>query len=213
MVIGYGLLVTFLCGYAWRTVVRNRDWLDELTFYGRLVADNRYSARARLGLGYAYDHSGLPRIAITQYQIGLKLDPQDSRLYTNLGAAHQKLGELAEAEQVYQAALKLRFQDSKLLNNLGFLYTEKGEFDKARSALEKAEKLSRGRDSAVYANFGLLYEVQDKLPEALEAYRKAKTLDPDNAVYAQKIAALEENLAKQGQGAGENTEKGLPGSP
>jgi len=213
MVVGYGLFVIFLIFYARRTVIRNRDWRDDLTFYNCMVRDNPYSARARLGLGYAYDRSGLPRMAIVQYQAGLRLDPQDPRLYTNLGAAHQKLGELREAEQVYKDALKLRFQDLKILNNLGFLYAEKREFDKARSTLEKAEKLSQGRNSTVYANFGLLYELQNKLPEALEAYRKARTLDPDNAVYAQRIAVLEKNLATQGQGAGENTEKGQPGSP
>ena len=202
-VVGYGLLVTFLCGYAWRTVVRNRDWLDELTFYVRLVADNPYSARARLGLGYVYDHSGLPRIAITQYQIGLKLDPQDSRLYTNLGAAHQKLGELAEAEKIDESAQKLGPPDSKISNNLGFLYAEKGEFDKARSALEQAERLSRGRDAAVYANFGLLYEMQNQLPQALEAYRKARALDSAREMYAQKVEMLEKQLAQQGQDAGD----------
>jgi tetratricopeptide (TPR) repeat protein len=87
-----------------------------------------------------------------------------------------------------------------MLNNLGFLYTEKGELDKARSALEQAEKISRGRDSAVYANFGLLYEVQGKLQEALKVYRKAGALNPASDVYAQKIEALEKQLGKQDQG-------------
>ncbi len=200
MVIGYGLFVTLLVFYAGRTVVRNRDWRDDLTFYNCLVRDNPFSARARLGLGYAYDRSGFPRWAILQYQAGLRLDPQDPRLYTNLGAAHQKLGELREAEKVYQDALKLRFQDSKLLNNMGFLYTEKGELDKARSFLEQAERLSAGRDSAVYANFGFLYEVQGKLLEAVEAYRKARTLNPASDVYVQKIEALERQLREQDQG-------------
>jgi tetratricopeptide (TPR) repeat protein len=211
--VGYSLFVALVAFYAERTVIRNRDWRDDLTFYNRVVRDNPYSPRARLGLGYAYDRGGLPRMAIIQYKAGLKLDPQDPRLYTNLGAAHQKLGELRAAEEVYKAALKLHAPDSNILINLGFLYSEKGEFDKARSALERAERLSKGRDSAVYANFGLLYELQNKLPEALAAYQKARALEPKNEVYAQKITALEENLAKQGQGAGDQVERGPLGSP
>jgi Flp pilus assembly protein TadD len=196
VVAGYTLLVIILAGYAWRTVVRNRDWRDDLTFYSRLVADNPHSARALLGLGLAYDHRGLPRVAIQQYSRGLRIDPRDPRLYTNLGAAHQKLGELDYAERAYQTALKMGFRDSAILNNLGFLYTEQREFDKARAALERAEKLSTGKDPAIYANWGLWYEVQKKLPEALEKYRKAKDLDPENEVFAQKIAELERKMAQ-----------------
>jgi protein O-mannosyl-transferase len=212
-VVGYGLLAGLLIFYAGRTISRNRDWRDDLTLFNCVVRDNPASARARLGLGYAYDRIGLPRMAIVQYETGLRLDPQDPRLYTNLGAAHQKLGELREAERVYIAALKLRLHDLKVLNNLGFLYVEKKEFDKARSILEKAEQLSSGRNPTVYANFGLLYEVQNKVPEALAAYQKAIKLDPYNDVYAQRIAVLEKYLAKQNPEAGEQTEKGQQGAP
>jgi len=195
-VVGYVLIVTLLSFYAWRTVVRNRDWRDDLTFYSRLVQENPYSARAFLGLGLVYDHRGLPRVAIQQYYKGLRLNPRDPRLYTNLGAAHQKLGELGLAERAYQAALKTGFRDSALLNNLGFLYTEKREFDKAQAALERAERLSNKREPEIYANWGLLYEVQRKLPEALEKYRKAKDLDPANELLAQKIAELEKKMVQ-----------------
>ncbi|MGH8009438.1 MAG: tetratricopeptide repeat protein, partial [Candidatus Binatia bacterium] len=192
---GGGLLMALLTFYAARTVIRNRDWRDDLTFYVRVVGDNPYSARARLGLGYAYDRSGLPRLAVVQYQAGLRIDPQDPRLYTNMGAAYQKLKMLAEAEKAYLTALQLCPQDSATLNNLGFLYTEQGEFDKARSSLEQAERLSRGQDPAVYANFGLLHELSGKLPEALKAYRKARALTPANSFLSGKIAALEKQLS------------------
>jgi Flp pilus assembly protein TadD len=193
-VVGYGLLVSLLAFYAARTVTRNRDWRDDFIFYTRLVTDNPTSARARLGLGYVYDTRGMPRMAVTHYHVGLKFSPQDPRLYTNLGTSYQKLGMLREAEQVYQESLKLRPNDSRVLSNMGFLYTELRRYDEARTALEKAERLSRGRDAAVYANWGLFYEVQRNFPEALAAYRKAVALAPENAVFAQKVAAIEKEL-------------------
>jgi len=212
-VIGYGLLVSFLAFYAGRTVVRNRDWRDDLTFYARLVAENPSSARARLGLGYVYDRSGLPRMAITHYQMGLRITPRDPRLLTNIGAAYQKLGELKAAEQAYLISLQVQPHNSKTLNNLGFLYTEKKEFDKARSFLEQAKQLSGGRDSAVYANFGLLYELQGKVPEALKAYRKAKALDPADDISSQKIEELEKKLGKQDHSSRDATAAGGRASP
>lgn len=212
-VMGWALLISLLTFYAARTVSRNRDWRDDVTFYARLVADNPRSARARLGLGYVYDRSGLPRIAITHYLAGIRLDSTDPRLHTNLGAAYQKLGMLAEAEQAYKTSLQLRPRDSVTLNNLGFLHIEKGEFDKARSFLEQAEKLSHGGDAAVYANFGLLHEVQGHLSQAVAAYQKALALEPRNSVYAQKIEALEKQLAQQAQAATEAGQSQEPASP
>ncbi len=206
---GYGSFVILLAFYAGRTVIRNRDWRDDLTFYNCLVRDNPFSARARLGLGYAYDRSGLTRMGIQQYLAGLRIDRRDPRLYTNLGAAHLKLKELGEAERVYQEALKLGFRSSEISNNLGFLYTQKGEFDKARAALEQAEKLARREDPAIQANWGFLYEVQNKLPEALEKYRMAKKIDPASEAFAQKIADLERRLAQpvtNGESSGEKSE-------
>ncbi|HKA56966.1 MAG TPA: tetratricopeptide repeat protein [Candidatus Binatia bacterium] len=211
--LGYGLLVTLLTFYAVRTVVRNRDWRDELTFYTRLVGNNPYSARARLGLGLIYDRSGLPRMAITHYLIGLQLSPRDPRLLNNIGAAYQKLGELEDAEKAYLLSLKVDPHNSKTLNNLGFLNIEKAQFERAHSYLEQAEKLSQGRDSAVYANFGLVYEAQGKLPESLKAFRTARALNPADEVLSQKIEEVEKKLGQQGQSSGDATAEGKPVSP
>lgn len=195
--VGYCLLLCVLVLYGARTVERNIDWRDEVTFYSRLVADNPFSARARLGLGYIYDRSGMPRAAITQYHVGLKLSPSDPRLYINLGATYQKLRMLQEAEQAYATALKIVPNDMRVQSNLGFLYTELGQFDKARAALERAEKLSRGADSAVYANLGELHAAVGELPQAIQAYQKAVALAPTNTVFPLKLKFLEKKLAEE----------------
>jgi tetratricopeptide (TPR) repeat protein len=208
-VMGYGLLALLLFFYAGRTMIRNRDWRDDLTFYNCMVRDNPYSARARLGLGYAYDLGGLPRMAIYQYTAGLRINPQDPRLLVNRGAALQKLGDLAQAERDYLASLKILPRYGRTWNNLGFLYTEKGEFDKARAFLRQAERFSDGRDYSVYANLGLLNERQGKLPEALEGYRKALRLNPTEKIFVRKVQMLETKLGQQGQ----NPENGAESGP
>lgn len=190
----YGLLLCLLVLYGMRTVKRNADWKDELTFYSRLVEDNSYSARARLGLGMIYDRSGMPRMAITHYHVGLKLSPSDPRLYTNLGASYQKIGLLNEAERAYTTALQIVPNDMRVYSNLGFLYTELHQYDKARVALGKAEQLSRGKDPVVYANLGVLYEDLGEWQQARQAYQKAVDLSPTNDVFALKLKAVEKKL-------------------
>jgi Tfp pilus assembly protein PilF len=211
-VVGYGLLAVLLFFYAGRTITRNRDWRDDLTFYNCMVRDNPYSARARLGLGVAYDLNSLPRMAIYQYTAGLRLNPQDPRLLTNRGAALQKLGDLAQAEKDYFASLRILPRYGRTWNNLGFLYTEKGEFDKARAFLRQAERFSGRGDYSVYANWGLLNELQGKLPEALKGYRKALELNPTEKLFSQKVKTLEAKLSQQGQNSGNAAEGTVPGS-
>ena len=190
----YGLLLCILVLYGMRTVKRNADWKDELTFYSRLVEDNSYSARARLGLGMIYDRSGMPRMAITHYHIGLTLSPSDPRLYTNLGASYQKLGMLNQAERAYNTALQIVPNDMRVYSNLGFLYTELRQYDKARAALEKAQQLSHGKDPVVYANLGVLYEDLGEWQQARQAYQKAVALSPTNNVFALKLKTVEKKL-------------------
>jgi len=152
-------------------------------------------------------------MAITHYLIGLQLSPRDPRLLNNIGAAYQKLGELEDAEKAYLLSLKVDPHNSKTLNNLGFLNIEKAQFERAHSYLEQAEKLSQGRDSAVYANFGLVYEAQGKLPESLKAFRTARALNPADEVLSQKIEEVEKKLGQQGQSSGDATAEGKPVSP
>jgi protein O-mannosyl-transferase len=192
---GCVLFISLLGLYGGRTIVRNRDWRDDLTFYVSVVSDNPHSVRGRLGLGYAYDNNGLPRMAIAQYEAGVRIDAQEPRLYANMGAAYHRLGLVTQAERAYRSALALRPYDATVWNNLGFLYTESQEYDEARTALEKAEQFSRGRDPKVYANFGLLYETLGKFPEALAAYRKAGALAVSDPFLTEKITALEKRLS------------------
>jgi Flp pilus assembly protein TadD len=199
--VGYSILVWVLILYGNRVITRNADWKDELTFYSRLVEDNPFSARARLGLGAIYDRSGMPRIAITNYQVGIKLSPGDPRLYANIGTSYQKLGMLKEAEQAYLIALKILPNEQRVLSNLGFLYTELQQYDKARANLERAEQLSHGKDPAVYANLGGLYEALGDLPQAIQAYQKAVTLAPGNRVFAGKLKLLEKELEEKARGS------------
>lgn len=211
-VVGYGLLALLLFFFAGRTMIRNRDWRDDLTFYNCMVRDNPYSARARLGLGYAYDRNGLSRLAVHQYTAGLRINPYDPRLLTNRGATLQKLGDLAQAEKDYFASLKILPRYGRTWNNLGFLYTEKGEFDKARAFLRQAERFSDRGDYSVYANLGLLNELQGKLPEALRGYRKALRLNPTEKIFSRKIKMLETKLSQQEQTQENAAEGGTPGS-
>ena len=193
-------LAVLLAFYSVRTVIRNRDWHDDLAFYTKLVEDNPVSCRARLGLGYVADRSGLSRMAITHYRRGIKLCPDDPRLHSNVGAAYQKIKMLGPAKQAYEEALRLQPRNAKVWNNMGFLYIETGEFVQANEALQKAKQLSAGRDPAVYANLGIMHEIQGEYGLALAAYRRGLRLEPAGDFYREKVESMREKLAQLTRG-------------
>ncbi len=193
-------LAVLLAFYSVRTVARNRDWHDDLTFYNKMVEDNPLSCRARLGLGAAADRSGLSRVAITHYRRGIQLCPNDPRLHGNVGVTYQKLKLLSSAELAYKEALRLQPRNSALWSNLGLVYSEAGEFEQAYEALKKAKQLSGGRDHAVYANLGIMHEFQGQHEQALAAYRKGLQLAPTIDFYREKVEFLHEKLAQERSG-------------
>ena len=190
LVMGVGVLSLLLTFYTVRTTIRNRDWRDALTFYTKMVEDNRLSCRARLGFGYVADQSGLARMAISHYARAIELCPGDPRLYTNMGAAYQKMKMLGPAREAYEESVRLQPHSSQVWNNLGFLYIEMGEFWQALEALQKAERFSHGQDPAVYANLGIMYEIQEQFDQALTAYQKALKLSPLNEVFQDKVESM-----------------------
>ncbi len=200
--LGASALAVLLAFYTVRTVTRNRDWRDDLSFYAKMVEDNPISCRARLGLGYVADRSGLARMAIAHYRRGIRLCPGDPRLHTNVGAAYQKLKMLRPAKQAYQEALRLQPNSSVSWNNLGFLYIETGEFAQAHEALQKAEQLSAGQDLAVYANLGIMHEMQGQYAQALAAYQKGLQLAPEADFYRQKVEVMREQVAQSTDSSG-----------
>jgi len=130
------LLALLLLGT--RTVVRNRDWKDDLTLWTKTVKTVPHAARARDNLGKAYLRRGSDDLAEREFAEAVRIRPEDPRYRDHLGLAYLRLGKLAEAEHQLREALR---GDPRLVSahvNLGLSLYHGGRFDEAEAEFREA---------------------------------------------------------------------------
>lgn len=89
-----------------RSVVRNEDWRDPVTFFTQTLAHEPTSMRAWNDLGMAYADSGDITKARNAYNRAIALDPQNAVPYYNLGNTYANTDKKT-AERYWQEALTL----------------------------------------------------------------------------------------------------------
>ncbi len=173
------ILTTALVLYGARTIVRNRDWRDHVTFLKKTIETCPDSAKFHNNLGYMYEQAGRLDEAERELRIALKLDPEDESAHHNLGSVCDKKGRLEEAIQEYRTALK---RDPKMVgthHNLGLVYGKQGKIDEAMAEFRTALQLDPDFPKSHF-NLGFCYQNQGQLDKAIAEYKIALSLDPDD---------------------------------
>ena len=76
------------------------------------------------------DDMGLYEQAIAQYDAALRIHPTSS-LYSNMGLAYMRLGQLEKAEEAYRNAIRCDEKNAFAWNNLSTLYFRQGDYAQA----------------------------------------------------------------------------------
>jgi len=171
-----------LMAYSIRTVNRNRDWKDSLSFWSATVESAPASARAHYNLGNALDNTGKRNEAIREYKMAIGLDETYGEPHNNLGTVYVEIGRLDDAEKEYRIAVALEPDSSKSHYNLGLLYNKKGMFKSALYEYQKAVELDKDKDNpGLYYNRGVVLTRLKRYSEAKEEFLKALNVDPGYA--------------------------------
>jgi len=146
-----------------RTVLRNRDWRDELTLFSKNVQTLPSSAQARYHLGVAYLQRGRVAEAEEQLREAIRLRPDLSVAISALGKVLANRGGWAEAEPLFRTAVELeartseavRFGSAHLkrwkavhLMDLGMAHLHLGRLPEAEQELRAALRLAPGLSGA-----------------------------------------------------------------
>ena len=115
------------------------------------------------------------------YRESLELQPQDARVWCNLGAELGAIGQADEAERVYRRALELDPALAEAWYNLGRLLQEQGRVAEPENCYRAAAALvDAGANQPlwqlIYNNWGLLLYNQGRPQEAVALYRDALVL-------------------------------------
>ncbi len=118
----------------------------------------------------------------------LEKAPNNAQLWTNLGAARERLSDLTGAEQAYQTAISLQPLAQDAYQLLSALYAgQNKELEAVRAYC--AGYIVAPRETTTPYLLGKAYYVLGRLEEAAEVYRAWKDAEPENPVPAHLFAA------------------------
>lgn len=136
--------------------------------------------------------------AIEHFQKAVKIDPDYSEVYNNLGYAHAKIGKFDAAIPFYKKAVSnlLYATPEKAFANMGKAYYKLGRYDEASAAYKEAIKRAPNFDLP-YLGLALCYNATGKYGDASAALSHAIALNPQYRGNA-KMAAEDFMIRKLG---------------
>ena len=119
--------------------------------------------------------------AIKQYELALKITPNDGEIYYNLANTLVKKGQsenLTLAVKYYLKSLEIQPNNIDVINNLGITYSYLEQLELASDCFNQSIQLI-SQNPIAYYNLGLVYRKLFRLDLEIECYQKAISLDPN----------------------------------
>jgi len=192
-----GLFAVALTLLSIKTIDRNRDWRDPITFYNHTLQYAPNSYRIINNLGMAYADTGDHAQAEETYRRAIKVEPSNPVAYHNLGNTYKETGERELAIENFQTAIQLDPEFIFSYNALANLYLEEGDYRGARTVFEKYLDHSASKVDTLFLLAQIAVEERD-LEGALSYLEEALAIDPENQTIQAAIAQLE-NLVGPGE--------------
>ncbi len=158
--------------YAGRTIARNRDWKDDVTFWTKTIADAPRCARAHRNLAYHLFQAGRREEAFASMERSLAIEPDSGASRFNLAIMLEAIGDSDRAIEEYRVAKKHFRFDEKAMLNLGILLGKLGRLDDAEREFRELLDLDPEKGSAWF-NLGVVMAKRGRTREAEECYLKA----------------------------------------
>ena len=165
VVFGIFLGVLAVLGFA-RTVIRNRDWRDDETYYRVTLAAVPEAESLRLNLGAVYWNRMDKAAAEREWKKALEASPDSAQLLNNLGLVEASKNQYDQAIVYFQRSMRLKpnYTDAHL--NLGRVLEAVGRTPEAEIQLQAAVALAplsvqtRNELGGYYLTVGRLREAE-----------------------------------------------------
>jgi Flp pilus assembly protein TadD len=202
-----------LIAYLIKTIDRSKAWKDNMSLYESGVIDAPNSARAHSALANEYsmqaqamtDPNSKTEIfnkSINEFNIGLKIYPENPEGWYNLGVVYTAMGNVKEAEKANLKVIEYNPRYARAYNNLGVIHGQRGDFKPALENFLKAIEI----DTAYFdanTNAGLAYSNLRDYKKAAIYYKRGYELNPksksayDNMVENDKMVARDTSSIKK----------------
>ena len=117
--------------------------------------------------------------AIACLRRGLRLDPQNSLLWCNVGLSYYALNEKNNSRHALYQAVRCDPFDADIWDTLGVVLHETGDIEASQMAYIKALDLEI-ENGRIWNNYGTLLFNEEKYEQARRAFESALTLAPNS---------------------------------
>jgi len=179
---GCSLLVLILAFYSVRTVLRNRDWRNEIALFSSATRVSPQCANAWNCLADALAEAGRFEEAIRAYDRSLEIIPDHGVFFFRKAKALLQWGKRDEAMRAFERAIQYEPRLSDAADQLSRIYSAMGRWDDALPWALKAVGIQPGW-APYHFNLGYVLQKQGKLREAQRQYREAARINPAEPSY------------------------------
>jgi len=162
-----------------RTIARNRDWRDAMTFYAHTKGATLHSVAVRSNLALEYAAAGQTNRALTELLAAERLAPDAIYAKENLAAFYLKQGDIVQAQGKLADALQIDPQNPSALVSAALIWEQRGDVRKARLYYLRA--MAQTLRVPLRLEYGQFLLRQQRYAEALQIAEEACALEPPNA--------------------------------
>ncbi len=192
----YVPLIIIFCLYGLRTIVRNNDWKNPITFYKKAIV---YFPSAYLynNLGVSYMEENKFYDAIKYFKVALKLYPNSVPYpeIVGIGGSYLKLKEPEKAEEYFKRAISVNPGSPLAYVGLAEVYIVKKNTIKEKETLEKAIQVGPAYWKSYYW-LGILYLNQGDFNKAYYNFKMSSAINPNNALTYNDMGVLYEHIGQ-----------------
>ncbi|MDO8497834.1 MAG: tetratricopeptide repeat protein [bacterium] len=174
-----------------RTISRNADWKDEVSFWTSTSVSSPYSFQAHANLGRLYLDKGEMTKAADEFEKTVALKPDFAEVHYNLGYIYRQLGMADKSLEHYGLAVKYQPAMGKAYQNMSAIYFMIKDYAMAEKSALFAIKYAEKENPILYLNLGYIYMGENKKDEAISTFKKLLRIDPTNEGVKQTLKTLE----------------------
>lgn len=189
-------LVSFLIlTHLLRSVQRSGEWRSEKVLFESGANVCPLNAKVHYNIAKMYSDEGNVELAMSRYQLAIRLNPQYDQALNNLGNLLKDKGNLNEAETLLQQAVEIRPEFSAAWMNLGIVQSSLKKYNLAEMSYLTALR-HRTNYPDCYYNLGNLYLEENRHAEALIAWQNATFQKPKHLSAWTNLILLLDNLGR-----------------
>ena len=144
---------------------------------------------ARFNLGGIYQQQGNNELALAEFEVCVRLNPNYYPVYYRIGEIYRKQQNYTEALNAFETARKLNRKWEYPQYGIGLVYFAQGETDRAREAFENITHQKK-KFAPAYIKLGQILATQGFFDDALAEYAKAAQYQSHSAQEIYELAVI-----------------------